>query len=129
MIVWLPDFRFVWSPRNHDVRRRGGEVAMWLRDLRSRLDVRGHLARNRTTYDRPGLEDVQVVYRPVWSGGGTATWAGGPWKAALTNTFTGARYPVPNRVNELPGFWTTDVSLGRRWRVGGAALDVGIDIT
>ena len=24
MIVWLPDFRFVWSPRNTDVRRSGG---------------------------------------------------------------------------------------------------------
>ena len=25
MIVWAPDFRFVWSPRNFDVRRSGGD--------------------------------------------------------------------------------------------------------
>ena len=26
MIVWAPDFRFIWSPRNFDVLRRGGEI-------------------------------------------------------------------------------------------------------
>jgi hypothetical protein len=31
MIVWTPDFRFVWSPRNVDVRRRGAEVRARLR--------------------------------------------------------------------------------------------------
>ena len=27
MIAWAPDYRFVWSPRNVDVRRRGVEAS------------------------------------------------------------------------------------------------------
>ena len=28
MIIWAPDFRFIWSPRNFDVVRRGGELTV-----------------------------------------------------------------------------------------------------
>ena len=31
MVVWAPDFRFIWSPRNFDVIRRGGEISLGLR--------------------------------------------------------------------------------------------------
>src|SRR5262249_46048203 len=39
MVLWPPDFRFIWSPRNFDVLRRGGEVSVGLRPTASlRID-------------------------------------------------------------------------------------------
>ena len=35
MIVWAPDFRFIWSPRNFDVRRGGGELTLLFRPTRA----------------------------------------------------------------------------------------------
>lgn len=128
MIVWLPDFRFVWSPRNHDVRRRGLEVSARVRQVGSGWDVRGHAAWNRTTYDRPGLDDAQVVYRPELSGGGVLSWTGARWSATLSTQLVGARYPVPNRVNRLPSFWTTDASLSRRWDTSLGPLAIGLSV-
>lgn len=128
MIVWLPDFRFVWSPRNHDVRRRGLELTARVRQAGSGWDIRGHAAWNRTTYDRPGLDDAQVVYRPELSGGGVVSWSGARWSASASTQLVGARYPVPNRVNRLPPFWTTDVALSRRWETALGPLAIGVSV-
>ncbi|MDZ7778476.1 MAG: TonB-dependent receptor [Gemmatimonadota bacterium] len=128
MIIWLPDYRFVWSPRNRDVRRRGAEVSARLRRPSAGLDLRGHVSWNRTTYDRPGLDDTQVVYRPEWGGGTVATWSSDRWRAAITTDYVGARYPVPNRVNRLPAFWTTDLALARSWATPLGDLEVGVEL-
>lgn len=128
MIVWLPDFRFVWSPRNQNVRRRGAEVSARLRRPSAGLDLRGHMSWNRTTYDRPGLEDTQVVYRPELGGGFVATWSSERWRASVATDFVGARYPVPNRVNRLPAFWTTDLALARSWATPLGDLEVGVEL-
>lgn len=128
MIVWLPDFRFVWSPRNIDVHRGGVELTGRLTSPARGLDVRGHFSWNRTTYDRPGLRDVQVVYRPRFSGGSTLSWSHGRWRIVTTTAFVGARYPVPNRVNELPSFWSTSVAVTRNWTVVSRPLDVSLEL-
>ena len=128
MIVWLPDFRFVWSPRNLDVRRRGVEVAVRVRSPVDGWRAGAHVSWNRTTYDRPGLEDVQVVYRPAVDAGVSAGWSEPGWRVSVVTGFTGARYPVPNAVNELPGFWITDVEVARRWTVSSGSLEVATAI-
>ena len=128
MIVWLPDFRFVWSPRNLDIARRGIDFSARARHPSSGIDVRGHVAWNRATYTRPGLEGVQVVYRPELGGGAALTWAAGGWRASLRTDFVGARYPVPNRVNQLPSFWTTDVAVARRWPTPLGMLEIAAEV-
>jgi vitamin B12 transporter len=128
MILWLPDFRFVWSPRNRDVKRRGVELAAQLQDVGTHWALRTHAAWNRTTYDRPGLEDAQVVYRPEFAGGAMLSWSGEGWRASLSNEFVGARYPVPNRVNRLPAFWATDASVRHRWSTGWGPLEIGVAV-
>lgn len=128
MIVWLPDFRFVWSPRNQDVRRRGVDLNAGLRSVRTGFEVRSNLSLNRTTYVRPGSEDVQVVYRPVVSGGVVGGWNSSTWRVSLASEYTGARYPVPNRVNELHGFWTTDLRLSRTWRTALGSIETLLEI-
>jgi outer membrane cobalamin receptor len=127
MIVWLPDFRFVWSPRNLDARRRGVDLRGTL-DWAGRLSLAADASWTRATYDRPAHPDVQLVYRPRLQGGVRARWSGGPWALALATRFTGARFPVPNAVNELPGFWTSDASLSRVWRVGRTPVELGLEV-
>ena len=119
MIVWLPDFRFVWSPRNTDVRRSGGEAGLEVEVPRVGLAVGGSFSLARTTYDRGGPDDVQVAYRPRYGATVNAGWQRGPWSLRLASRFTGARFPVPAPVNELPGFWVTDFDVGHRWLFGG----------
>lgn len=128
MIVWLPDFRFVWSPRNQDVRRRGIDLSARARHAGSGIDVRGHVAWNRATYVRPGMAGTQVVYRPKLVAGVIAAWSSGPWRASMTADFVGSRYPVPNHVNELPSFWTTDVALARAWPTALGELGISLEI-
>jgi len=119
MIVWLPDFRFVWSPRNMDVRRSGGEAGVELALPRSGLSVAGSFSLTRATYDRADSDDVQVAYRPRYGATLGAGWQRGPWSLRLDSRFTGARFPVPAPVNELPDFWVTGFTVGRRWLLGG----------
>jgi iron complex outermembrane receptor protein len=119
MIVWLPDFRFVWSPRNMDVRRSGGEAGLEVEVPRAGLSVGGSFSLTRATYDRDGSDDVQVAYRPRYGATVNARWQRGSWSFRLASRFTGARFPVPAPVNELPGFWVTDFDVGRLWLFGG----------
>ena len=128
MILWLPDFRFVWSPRNHDVRRRGVEGRGTVSLPGRGVDLSGHVAWNRVTYARAASPDVQVAYRPRWTGGASAGWRGGAWSLALGTDFTGARYPVPNAVNELPGFWTTRGAVSRGWEGRFGAAEVNLEV-
>ena len=118
MIVWLPDFRFVWSPRNTDVRRSGGEAGLEVELPGAGLSVGGSFSLTRVTYDRDASDDVQVAYRPRHGGTVNLMWRRGPWSVRLATRFTGARFPVPSPVNELAGFWVTDLDVGRRWSFG-----------
>jgi vitamin B12 transporter len=119
MIVWAPDFRFVWSPRNQDVRRRGGELRAELRHL-SGLRIGGHWTRASTTYDRgASAPAVQVIYRPRDTGGVRVGAERRGWRGELAARYTGVRYPVPARVNALEPFWTLDATVSGSVRVGG----------
>ncbi|HEV2150531.1 MAG TPA: TonB-dependent receptor, partial [Longimicrobiaceae bacterium] len=127
MIVWLPDFRFVWSPRNTDVKRRGAEAWIAAAWPDRALRVTGSYALAAVTYDREG-DPVQVAYRPRHSAQLRAEWTPGPWRAAAGALLTGTRYPGPAAVNALPRFWTVDLDLAREWRAGPAALAAALHV-
>lgn len=120
MIVWAPDFRFVWSPRNVDVKRLGVESRAGIRALGGRLRVNASHTYTRVTYDRPGRADtVQVLYRPRHTASLGAGWHGVGWTVTATGRYTGVRYPVPSPVNALDPFWvlsagaSADLPVGR----------------
>ncbi len=119
MIVWLPDFRFVWSPKNIDVQRSGGavwgEISVPARGLR----LAGQISRDRVTYDRPDSDTVQVVYRPRHSAFLSADWASSWLSLHLAARYLGLRYPVAAPLNALPGFWSFELSASHRWRWSG----------
>jgi len=119
MIVWLPDFAFRWSPRNLDVTRRGADLRGEAHLPAARLRVTGAWSIARVTYVRDGEDSgIQAVYRPEHAGTFTARWSPGAWSAEVAARYTGLRYPVPDRVNALPGFWSADLGVSRNWRLG-----------
>jgi iron complex outermembrane receptor protein len=111
MVIWAPDFRFIWSPGNFDVRRRGGEMSLALTPLPGlRLDAGATLAA--VTYDHPG--GAQVQYRPRVTYAAGAAWLRGPWSADLRWHRIGARYPTSAGTNLRPGFSLLDAGVERR---------------
>ncbi|HEX5727735.1 MAG TPA: TonB-dependent receptor, partial [Longimicrobiaceae bacterium] len=129
MIVWMPDFRFVWSPRNTDVRRRGVDGWAELALPARRLRLAGAWSLARVTYDRPGEADtVQVVYRPRHSGWVRGEWTPGPWRLELSGAYTGSRNPTPTSATALPGFWSLALAAARDWRLGRWTLTTAVDV-
>jgi outer membrane cobalamin receptor len=122
MILWLPDYRFVWSPSNNDVRRSGWEMSG--RAALAAVSVLGTVAHADVVYAGPVLAG-QVAYRPSTTGNVTVTT--GPRIAHLEvdTRYIGARRTVPGSVlNSLDPYWLTDVRLGSSWTSASWALDV-----
>jgi outer membrane cobalamin receptor len=129
MIVWLPDFAFRWSPRNLDVARRGADARADVHLPAARLRVTGAWTVARITWVHDGDDTgIQVPYRPEHSGLFTAQWAPGAWRAEAAARYTGLRYPVPDRANALPGFWSADLAVSRAWRVGRWSAVTAVDV-
>ncbi len=119
MIVWMPDFRFVWRPGNVDVHRRGatlrGDLA--LRPWGVRMG--GHWTHTRATYDRGDAGGSQVAYRPRHTAGASLGWAGRGLRTELRARYTGLRYPVPAPINALDPFWNVEGTVGFTGTLGG----------
>jgi iron complex outermembrane receptor protein len=111
MVVWAPDFRFIWSPRNFDVRRRGGELTVSLRPAHP-VRVEASAALAAVTYDRP--DGAQVQYRPRATYAASAVWRPGPWVADLRWRRIGERYPNAAGTNPRPPISVLDLSVERR---------------
>ncbi len=128
MIVWLPDFRFVWSPRNVDVKRSGIEASSSFELPTRGVRFSGSYSLARVTYDRPGSDTVQVAYRPRHTATGGVDLHRSAWAAGVFMRYMGARFPVPNPINALPGFWATDVSVSREVRLGAWNAELGLRV-
>ena len=111
LVVWAPDFRFIWSPHNFDVRRRGGELSLLVHPSASlRLDASA--AWSAVTYDRPG--GAQVQYRPRVSYAASAVWSPGTWGVDLRWRRIGARFPNAAGTNPRPPISLLDLAVARR---------------
>lgn len=128
MIVWLPDFRFRWSPRNIDALRRGVDTRVEVGLPGAGLRLRGAYALAAVTYDDPDARGLQLAYRPRHTGSLGAEWRRGPWRLDAAARYTGERYPVDARVNALPGFWSTEARAGRDWRLGRWTMTTAVDV-
>jgi hypothetical protein len=129
MILWMPDFQFVWSPSNFDVTRSGWELGGLLASPASRVDVRGSFARSDVRY-RGSVLSGQVVYRPRNTATLTAGYTPGPVRLQATSRYVGARRTVPgSALNALDPYWRTDVSVSyaHRLRDWIADASVGVD--
>lgn len=129
MILWFPDFRFVWSPVNHDVRRRGAELEARARLPWRAAELRLAGAAVRVAYAGPVLRG-QVAYRPAASASAGAGATLGGVRTELDVRATGARRTAAgSALNALPAFAVADLRLSRpfaldRWA---GTLDVGVE--
>lgn len=129
MILWSPDFRYIWSPNNYDVNRDGleGELVARIPGWSGELGVNGTL--NDLTYTGPVLTG-QVIYRPRWTAGGHFTIAVMRVKTGIAVRFIGSRRTaIGSDLNSLPAFAVCDLHLSRDFRFGSLQLEVsgGVD--
>jgi outer membrane receptor protein involved in Fe transport len=126
-IVWLPDFRFVWSPRN--LARavvRGAELSgrwtpwpAWA--------LRGTWTWAPARFDFPGNRHP-LPYRPAHQASAGVEWSGAPLHAALEVRVTGSRTPNFAGTNELPPYALLDLTLGWRRPVAAGAVALEIEL-
>jgi hypothetical protein len=129
MILWFPDFRFVWSPQNQDVVRRGWEVAAQAGVPWAATRLRTAVSHARVEYAGPVLAG-QVAYRPALTAtaGAGVTVAG--VRADLEVRHVGVRRVSPGTsVNQLSPFQVVDVRLARDFalRDWAAELSAGVE--
>jgi outer membrane cobalamin receptor len=109
MILWFPDFRFIWSPDNYDVRRAGWDGSTELSLPRLGLRLRATVSDVSVDYVGPVLGG-QVAYRPRVTAATAAGITRGRVSAELTTQYIGDRRTVQgSTLNTLAPYWVTDV--------------------
>jgi vitamin B12 transporter len=127
MILWLPDFRFVWSPSNFDVRRSGWETNGRVSIPSIGADVRASMNRADVSYTGPVLGG-QVAYRPRSTANiavGVSRWA----RIEVITRYIGARRTVPGSdLNLLDPYWLSDVMFARPFQAGAWQFDASVAV-
>jgi iron complex outermembrane receptor protein len=126
MVIWAPDFRFVWSPSNFDVRRRGAELSLSAHPL-GNLSLDLAAGYSAVTYDIP--DGAQVEYRPRVTYSSSAVWSPGAWTADLRWHYVGRRFPNSAGTNPRPAFSLMDVGIERQLGRGLALRGEARDLT
>jgi outer membrane cobalamin receptor len=132
MILWSPDFRFIWSPLNVDVRRSGwqlgarfGVPAAWGGGFNAGANV----DRSDVTYTGAG-QNGQVIYRPRTTARISESIARRYARVDVETRYVGSRRTVAGTdLNGLDPYWLTDVRLAvpvvrAAWRLEGT---VGVE--
>jgi len=126
MVVWAPDFRFVWSPNNFDVRRRGGELTISTHPA-DNLGLDASASYSAVTYDIPG--GAQVEYRPRVTYAASLLWSPGAWTGDLRWHHVGQRFPNSAGTNPRPAFSLLDLGVERQVASGLAVRGEVRDLT
>jgi outer membrane cobalamin receptor len=129
MILWMPDFRFVWSPSNFDVHRRGWEASARAGLPSAGLAIHAVINDTRVEYAGPVL-DGQVAYRPRTTGSASVEVSQLGVRASIMTRYVGERRTVPgSSLNLLDPYWLTDASLAVPVARGALSADVTVGLT
>jgi outer membrane cobalamin receptor len=111
MILWTPDYRFVWSPSNFDVHRSGWDLGAQAALPRAGVDAQATLSQTNVLYTGPILSG-QVVYRPRTTASINAGITRSRVRFDLTNRYVGERRTVAgSSLNLLDPYWLTDAKV------------------
>lgn len=111
MILWQPDFQFVWSPSNFAVHRAGWELSGRAELSNGLADIQGTLNTTDVAY-RGAVLSGQVAYRPRTTASVTAGVSPRFGRFEITHQYVGARRTVPgSALNSLEPYTLTGV----RW--------------
>jgi len=128
MILWLPNFQFIWSPANFDVQRNGWEASGRVAVPSLAADVHGSLSRSDVTYLGRALGG-QVAYRPRTTANVAAAVARWSIRAEMNARYVGARRTVAGSdLNVLDPYWLSDVSVARPIASSSWQLDVTVGV-
>jgi len=109
MILWFPDFRFIWSPTNYDVRRSGWELNGKIGAPRAHVEVSGVLNRTDVSYTGEILHG-QVAYRPRNSANLMVSFAPKHMRLDFTNRHVGTRRTIAgSSINSLAPYSMSDI--------------------
>jgi outer membrane cobalamin receptor len=130
MILWSPDFRFIWSPLNVDVRRSGWQLgARFAVPAAWGFSVSANVDHSDVTYTGAG-QSGQVIYRPRTTARISESIARRYARIDLETRYVGSRRTVVGTdLNDLDPYWLTDVRLAvpvvrAAWRLEGT---VGVE--
>lgn len=119
MILWSPDFRFIWSPNNYDVHRRGWETRSSLRIPAVHLEFQGTVDHTEVTY-AGGVLTGQVVYRPRATASLQSSLTLGASRLDVVTRHVGTRRTAPgSTLNALSPYRMTDLRLSTTTRRAG----------
>ncbi len=111
MILWFPDFRFVWSPNNFDVHCSGWDGSLALTLPPAGFTLRGTITQVVVDYATAPLSG-QVAYRPRTTGSLTGSLTRGPATLDVTTRYIGDRRTVEgSALNSIGAYWLTDAQL------------------
>ncbi|MBV9775080.1 MAG: TonB-dependent receptor [Gemmatimonadetes bacterium] len=128
MILWFPDFRFVWQPDNFDVHRAGWEGSALARFPLAHAEVRGGVAFADVEYAGPVLSG-QVAYRPRWTGNASAATEVLGVRGEVAARYVGERRVAPgSALNTLDPYWLADARLSRSLLMGAWRGEVGLTV-
>jgi outer membrane cobalamin receptor len=129
MILWFPNFQFVWSPQNSDVHRSGWDAGGEITLPHVGVAVRGSVSDVAVEYAGPVLGG-QVAYRPRVTADLGARATHGRFTLDWTSRYIGDRRTVQGSgLNALAAYWVSDAHLTVRVVNGGWPVDVfgGVD--
>ncbi|MBL0937983.1 MAG: TonB-dependent receptor plug domain-containing protein [Gemmatimonadaceae bacterium] len=111
MILWMPDFRFIWSPNNYDVQRRGWDARAGVRIPTWHVEMAGALEQTNVTY-AGGVLTGQIAYRPRLTANVQMAAIHGASRAELVTRHVGVRRVVAGSgLNALPAYRMTDLRM------------------
>jgi vitamin B12 transporter len=129
MILWFPNFQFVWSPDNYDVRRSGWDTSTQLTFPKLGLFARATVSAVSVDYGGPVLGG-QVAYQPRVTGSISAGVSRGRVTANLTTLYVGDRRTIQgSSLNALAPYWIANTQATVRIASGPWPLDalLGVD--
>jgi vitamin B12 transporter len=125
MILWSPDFRFIWSPLNVDVRRSGWQIgARFAVPAAWNFNVGASIDHSDVTYTGAG-QTGQVIYRPRTTARVSESIARRFARVDVETRYVGSRRTVAGTdLNDLDPYWLTDIRLAvplvrAAWRLEG----------
>ena len=128
MILWFPNFLFVWSPNNYDVRRRGAELSAAVNLPVADLSLTGSVSNVAVEYRGPVLSG-QVAYRPRYSANASLAASGLGFRGTVRYRYIGRRRTVAaSGLNTLDPFGVTDLQIARRIPVSRASVELAVGV-
>ena len=126
MILWFPNFQFVWRPDNYDVRRRGAELSAAINLPIADLSLAGSVSDVAVEYRGPVLSG-QVAYRPRYSANASLAASVLGFHGTIHARYIGRRRSIPGSdLNTLEPFAVTDLQLVRRIPISHASVELAI---